>query len=165
MKYKDYEIIPAFSEKEQLLELFSEYTQYLIDNDPVFASYLELQSYDEELRNLEHKYGPPGGRLYIALDKNGRAAGCIGLKRTDDISCELKRMYVRPEHRGQGLAFFLGQLILDEAKKEGYEYILLDTLSFLTSAQRLYRRLGFYEIPKYNDSPMSDATYMRFDLR
>ena len=163
MEYKGYEIIPAFSEKEQLRELFGEYTRYLIDNDPVFASYLELQSYDDELNNLEHKYAPPEGRLYIAL-RDGRAAGCIGLKRIDEKSCELKRMYVRPEHRGQGLAGFLGRLILDEAKKAGYEYILLDTLPFLTDAQRLYRRLGFYEIPKYNDSPMSGATYMRYDL-
>ena len=163
MTYKDFEIIPAFSHKDEIKELFSEYTQMLVDNDPVFASYLDLQNYDDELENLEHKYGEPEGRLYIALHGN-KAAGCIGLKRMDSDTCELKRMYVRPEFRGQGLAEYLSRIILSDAKVAGYKHIQLDTLPFLQAAQRLYRRIGFYEIEKYNDSPMENATYMRYDV-
>ena len=163
MTYKDFEIIPAFSHKDEIKELFSEYTQMLVDNDPVFASYLDLQNYDDELENLEHKYGEPEGRLYIALN-GGKAAGCIGLKRMDSDTCELKRMYVRPEFRCQGLAEYLSRIILSDAKVAGYKHIQLDTLPFLQTAQRLYRRIGFYEIEKYNDSPMENATYMRYDV-
>lgn len=164
MRYKEFEIIPAFSEKEKIRELFTEYTQMLVDNDPVFASYLELQNYDDELRDLEHKYGPPSGRLYIALC-DGKAAGCIGLKRENDECAELKRLYVRPEYRGRGLAEYLARMILSDAKTAGYSCLLLDTLPFLQAAQRLYRKIGFYEIEKYNDSPMENATYMRYDVR
>ena len=42
--------------------------------------------------------------------------------------------------------------------------MLLDTLPFLQSAQRLYRAVGFREIEKYNDSPMDGATYMKLEL-
>ena len=50
---------------------------------------------------------------------------------------------------------------VDEA---GYREMLLDTLPFLQSAQRIYRAAGFREIERYNDSPMDDATYMKLEL-
>ena len=40
-------------------DLFREYTEMLVAGDAVFASYLELQRFDEELRHLEDKYGAP----------------------------------------------------------------------------------------------------------
>ena len=42
--------------------------------------------------------------------------------------------------------------------------MLLDTLPFLESAIRMYRSYGFYEIKRYNDSPLEDSVYMRLDL-
>ena len=157
-------IIPAYGEKEGIRLLFTEYTQYLVDNDPVFASYLELQNYDDELNDLEHKYGMPDGRLYIAKDGE-RPVGCIGFMRLDGEGCELKRLYVRPEYRGRGLARFLTELAISEAKAAGYGFVLLDTLPFLVGAQKLYESMGFYRIEKYNDSPMENAIYLRLDLK
>ena len=161
--FREFEIVPAYEHGEQIAELFSEYTQMLKDNDPKMESYLELQRYDDELADLHHKYGEPDGRLYIAY-LGEKSAGCVGMKRQDERSCELKRLYVRPEYRGRGLARYLTELILGEAKKAGYERVLLDTLSFLGEAQALYKSIGFYEIPKYLESPMEDAIYMRYDL-
>ena len=161
--FREFEIVPAYEHAEQIAELFSEYTQMLMDNDHDFAGYLELQKYDDELADLKYKYGEPDGRIYIAY-LGGRSAGCVGMKRQDERSCELKRLYVRPEYRGRGLARYLSELILSEAKKAGYERVLLDTLPFLGEAQALYKSLGFYEIPKYLKSPMEDAIYMRYDL-
>lgn len=66
--------------------LFSEYTQMLIDGDPSFQAYLDIQNYDGELSHLEQKYGYPSGRLYLA-DWDGKLAGCIGLRRLDGIRC------------------------------------------------------------------------------
>lgn len=161
--FREFEIVPAYEHREHIAELFSEYTQMLKDNDPKMKSYLELQKYDDELADLHYKYGEPDGRIYIAY-LGGRSAGCIGMKRQDERSCELKRLYVRPEYRGRGLARYLSELILSEAKKAGYERVLLDTLPFLEDAQGLYKRLGFYEIPKYLESPMDNAIYMGYDL-
>ena len=148
---------------EEIGELFREYTDMLVANDPSFAHYLDLQNYDEELRHLEGKYGPPRGALILAVE-DGQAVGCIALKEMDEERCELKRLYVRPAFRGRGLGRTLTDMIVARARAAGYREMLLDTLPFLQSAQRIYRAAGFREIERYNDSPMDDATYMKLEL-
>lgn len=106
----------------------------------------------------------PEGRLYLLFYEN-KLAGCIGLRKIDEAACELKRLYVRPEYRGKGLSSCLVQKIIEEAKKIGYTFMLLDTLPFLQSAIHLYRKFGFYETECYNDSPMKNSIYMKLDLR
>ena len=157
------EFVNGLEHPKEIGELFREYTDMLVENDPTFASYLVLQDYDEELRHLESKYGPPRSRLILALE-NGEAAGSIALKEMDAERCELKRLYVRPAFRGRGLGRALTEMIVAAAREIGYREMLLDTLPFLQSAQRLYRSVGFREIEKYNDSPMDDATYMKLEL-
>lgn len=148
----------------EIEELFREYTDMLVAGDPVFASYLELQSFDEELRHLEGKYAPPEGCLYL-LRVDGQNAGCGGMKRLDESRCELKRMYIRPSFRRMGLGRELALRIIEDARAAGYRRMLLDTLPFLQAAKALYRSLGFYEIERYNDSPMGGASYLCLDLR
>ena len=53
---------------------------------------------------------------------------------------------------------------MEDAKKIGYKAILLDTLPSLESAIKMYKKMGFYEISQYNDSPMKDAIYLKLDL-
>ena len=126
----------------EIEELFREYTDMLVAGDPVFASYLELQSFDEELRHLEGKYAPPEGCLYL-LRVDGQNAGCGGMKRLDESRCELKRMYIRPSFRRMGLGRELALRIIEDAREAGYRRMLLDTLPFLQAAKALYRSLGF----------------------
>lgn len=73
-------LLPAYNLQKEITALFTEYTEMLIEGDSQFKEYLELQNYDDELLNLEKKYGLPEGRLYIAYC-NGKIAGCIGLKK------------------------------------------------------------------------------------
>ena len=157
------EFVNGLEHPKEIGELFREYADMLVENDPTFASYLVLQDYDGELRHLESKYGPPRSRLILALE-NGEAAGSIALKEMDAERCELKRLYVRPAFRGRGLGRALTEMIVAAAREIGYREMLLDTLPFLQSAQRLYRSVGFREIEKYNDSPMDGATYMKLEL-
>ena len=157
------EFVNGLEHPEEIEALFKEYTDMLVAGDPSFARYLDLQNYDEELRHLEGKYGPPGGKLILARE-DGKAAGCIALKEMDEERCELKRLYVRPAFRGRGLGRELTDRIIAAARELGYREMLLDTLPFLQSAQRIYRAAGFREIEKYNDSPMDDATYMKLEL-
>ena len=156
-------VVPALDHKDEVKALFTEYTDMLVKGDAAFRKYMEIQHYDEELEHLEKKYGPPGGRLYLAYC-GGRAAGCIGLRRIDADRCELKRLYVRPEFRGFRLGGLLVNRIIEEARGEGYKRMLLDTLPFLESAQHIYKKSGFREVPPYNDSPMSDSIFMELDL-
>ena len=158
------EFVNGLDYPREIGELFREYTEMLVEGDPKFQSYLELQSFDEELKHLEHKYGPPGGRLILARE-GGESAGCIALRPMEEEGrCELKRLYVRPAFRSRGLGRELTARIITAARECGYREMLLDTLPFLQSAQRLYRAVGFREIEKYNDSPMDGATYMKLEL-
>lgn len=84
----DIKIIPAYENTQEVETLFSEYTDMLIASDRSFQKYLDIQHYDEEIKNLEVKYGTPFGRLYLAYcDKE--PAGCIGLRKIDEQNCEM----------------------------------------------------------------------------
>lgn len=102
--------------------------------------------------------------MYL-LRVDGQNAGCGGMKRLDESRCELKRMYIRPSFRRMGLGRELALRIIEDAREAGYRRMLLDTLPFLQAAKALYRSLGFYEIERYNDSPMGGASYLCLDLR
>jgi len=85
-------------------ELFKEYADGLGIN-------LCFQNFDRELAELPGVYAPPDGRLFLALHE-GRVAGCVGLRRLDDETCEMKRLYVRPEFRGLGMGRALALKII-----------------------------------------------------
>lgn len=157
------ELIPAYDREDEIIKLFTEYTDMLVKTDPVFAKYLDLQGYGDEVRDLDKKYGLPDGRLYLAL-LNGKPAGCVALRRLNDTDCEMKRLYVRPGCRGAGTGRALALRVIEDARDIGYEHMLLDTLPVLAEAVSLYRSLGFYETECYNDSPVETTLFMKLDL-
>ena len=156
-------LTPAHGEPEEIRPLFQEYTDMILANVPAFRAYLDIQHYDDETAHLERKYGPPEGRLYLAR-WDGATAGCGGLRKLDETRCELKRLYVRPAFRGHQLGEALLRRLIDDARAIGYHHMLLDTLPFMDSALRLYRRFGFHGIPRYNDSPLDSTIYLGLDL-
>ena len=157
------EIVPAYDALSEIRDLFEAYTAMLVAHDPAFQVYLDIQHYEEERLCPAAKYAPPGGRLYLAR-ADDQPAGCIALRQLDPERCEMKRLYVRPVFRGRGIARRLIARIIDDARYIGYRQMLLDTLPFLEDAIRLYRQLGFYDIPCYNDSPMDTTLFMQLDL-
>lgn len=156
-------MVYAYDHTEEVSQLFTEYTDMLIENDSSFQKYLDIQNYSEEMELLESKYGLPEGRLYLVYCDE-ELAGCIGLRKIDNQNCEMKRLYVRPKFRGRKIGNLLVEKIIDDAKKIGYSHMLLDTLPFLKSAIHMYKKYGFYEIDSYNDSPMDTSIYMKLDL-
>lgn len=158
-----WELMPAFDRREALRPLYEEYEAMLLAADPGFRASLDRQDYDEEIAHLEEKYGPPRGRFYL-LCVDSAVAGCVGMKPLDSEHAELKRLYVRPEYRGKKRGEYLTRRILADAKREGYQYVRLDTLPALTDALALYRRLGFYEIPAYYDCVIPGTIFMEYRL-
>lgn len=159
----DVKIVYGYELKDEIKALFTEYTDFLVSGDSEFKKYLEIQKYDREIENAEEKYGLPKGRLYVAYYEN-KVAGCIALRPLNDTQCEMKRLYVRPEYRNKGIAKILVKKIISDAKGIGYISMLLDTLPFLQTAIKMYRKMGFYEIECYNDSPIDNTIYMKLDL-
>jgi GNAT superfamily N-acetyltransferase len=79
--------------------------------------------------------------------------GCAALRRSDEQVCELKRMFVLPQFRGQGVGKALARKLIEDAHTIGYECMRLDTGNFLTAAVQLYESLGFQRIEPYNAIP------------
>lgn len=73
--------------------------------------------------------------------------------------CEMKRLYVRPAHRGEGLGRALGEAVLDAARERGYDAMRLDTVAAMDAANALYRRLGFREIGAYCHNPLDEPVF------
>jgi GNAT superfamily N-acetyltransferase len=121
---------------------------------------LAFQDIDAERAGLPGEYAPPTGVLFVAPGGEGRLAGMIGLRRFDAGICEMKRLFVRPEARGRGLAKQLIAAVLDEARRLGYAEIRLDTLPMMGDAQSLYVSLGFDDIAPYYETPIAGTRFM-----
>ena len=80
---------------------------------------------------------------------DGKAIGCGGYKKYDDISAEIKRVYVLPEHRGSGSAEKIMNELHEKAKASGYKRCVLETGPEQKAAIKLYERLGYVKTENY----------------
>ncbi len=140
----------------EIRQLFREYANSLnVD--------LSFQNFEEEFANLPAGYLPPDGVLMLARYEH-QAAGCVAVRRFDTETCEMKRLYVRPQFRSLKFGVKLAVEALNEAKKLGYKRMVLDSLPSMRKAQSLYLSLGFKEIPAYRYNPQAGSVFMQLDL-
>jgi GNAT superfamily N-acetyltransferase len=114
----------------------------------------------ETKEELLRDYFSAGSGFWLARSGDN-IIGCIALRRRDlPLAAEIKRMYVRPEARGQGVA----QQLLEAAERfalvAGYQWIYLDTADDMKAAARFYQRNGFRPCERYNDNPQA-TIFMR----
>ena len=128
-------------------ELFAEYAR-LVDDPGCFVGF------EQELDALPGDY-----RLFLADD----AAGCVAVRFLDPRTAEMKRLYVRATHRGNGLGRVLAEKAIAVAREAGCARIVLDTLPKMSEAQALYALLGFKRIEPYLAAPTPGA--LCFELR
>jgi GNAT superfamily N-acetyltransferase len=122
-----------------------------------------FQGFAAELASLPGPYAPPRGRLLLA-ERGREIAGCIALRPLDGERCEMKRLFVRPEHHGLGIGRLLVTALLAEAKAIGYRAMVLDTLPKMQAAQQLDESLGFRDIEDYTANPIPGARWLGLDL-
>jgi ribosomal protein S18 acetylase RimI-like enzyme len=86
------------------------------------------------------------------------------LRPLQDKICEMKRLYVIPEHQGHGIGRALARSVIDAALKRGYQKMRLDTIESMKTAQRLYASLGFKPIEAYCYNPLDNPSFMELEL-
>jgi ribosomal protein S18 acetylase RimI-like enzyme len=138
-------------------ELFSAYAASL----PVTLDY---QDFAAELAGLPGKYAAPEGELLLAWSADGQALGVVGLRPLSPAACEMKRLYLPPAARGLGLGRAMTEAVIAAARARGYAELRLDTLPSMTTAQRLYRDLGFEEIAPYYEPTPEGTLFMSLRL-
>lgn len=114
---------------------------------------------EDNIAQLEEFTAPCG--LFIAK-VDGQSVGCAGFRQNNQRTAEIKRMYVKPEYRRQGIGRALLQAVISEATKLGYSKIRLDTAIFAKEAQKLYRSFGFQEIVPYPESDIPEVLHSKW---
>ena len=134
------------------------------DTPDAMALIDELQTHLGALYPVKSQHGFTVRQLieqrvaFFVLRADGRAAGCGGILLVGREYGELKRMFVRPEFRGQKFGERLVERLAQHAREHGVNLLRLETGIHQLAAIRLYERLGFRPIPAfppYSDDPVS----------
>jgi len=148
--------------------LFEDYRKWVADHqDPapeaksrVAAGLAEI---DRLVAGLPGAYGPPRGDVILAFAKESLVA-CGALREIGPKVGEIKRVYVRADHRGPGFGPRLTRALLDRALELGYERVRVDTLPSMTAAIEFYQEMGFRPIPAFWPHPASGARFFEYVL-
>ncbi len=141
--------------------------EYATTLEPSLVQDAFALAFEAEIASLPGDYAAPRGVVILAW-VDDLLAGCCALRPLDDSdhmgAAEMRRLFVRPAFRGLGLGKSLTEGILDYARQQGYDCVLLDTLDSVEVARQLYSDLGFYEIEPFYNSPLPGSHYLKREL-
>lgn len=93
--------------------------------------------------NLKPEHLAAGAGTFLVARAGGEAVGCGALRRLDETTAEVKRMYVEPAVRGRGVATAVLERLESAARELGVHRLVLETGIYQAEAVGLYRRAGF----------------------
>lgn len=111
-------------------------------------------------------FEPVNGGAFLIGRIDGEAVACGGVARYDELTGEIRRMYVVPRERGRGLSRRVLEALEAEARTLGYSLVRLETGKLQAAAIGLYISAGFGPIPRYGpfaDDPKSVCFEKRLD--
>ena len=149
-------IVKGPRERDIAQKLIEEYVDSLNFN-------LDFQDIDYELKHLNLYYGAPNG-LIILIKANDKFVGVACLRDLGHSTSEIKRMYIKPNFRGQGLGRKMLNKAIYEAKRQGFRFLRLDAVPDMDSAIHLFVSEGFYEIEDFGTNPLHGARFMEYKL-
>ena len=142
---------------EAIKRLFRQYADWLEKDHGVAP---ETHGIDHEIANLPNPYAPPQGALFGARVDEIGYVGCIALRSLDSKACEIKRLFVTPDARGQNIGEALVERLIKAAPTLGYSEILLDVGDYQAPARALYAKCGFKEMPPKDYISYPGAVFM-----
>ena len=132
--------------------LFRDYMSWLIEE--LYATHqIKITPEQEESLHRDFREEWPSmiegkGGIYLAT-LDGIPSGVCSLKPISDLEVELKRFYVSPDCRGNGVGKQLIELALQESAQMGYQITRLETFAFMKSAVKMYKSYGFKEVEAF----------------
>lgn len=129
---------------------------------PILESYAltpEPEGSDADLFDLDGAYLKAGGAFWVVEDDRGEIVATCGLKPLPNGSVELRKMYLMPHVRGQGLGRKLLKTAIAKARALGFRRIELETASVLREAIALYESAGFVPREGALETPRCDQAY------
>jgi GNAT superfamily N-acetyltransferase len=149
-------VAEADADLEEVRRLFRSFVAWHrerhTDDQHLIDAYFDGLAWEAEVSGLPGDYAQPDGVLLVAVEA-GISLGCVAFRRLDDETCEMKRMFVPPMARGNGVGRTLAESVIAHARKAGYRRMYLDTSVRQTEAIALYRSLGFVDVPAYHEIP------------
>jgi len=148
--------------------LFQDYRSWLADHQDSTASAasrvkLGLGQVDKLIAELPGAYGPPRGDIILAFAQE-EVVACGALRELEPRVGEIKRVYVRADHRGPGFGPRLTRALLRRAHELGYERVKVDTLPTMSAAIQFYQELGFVPVPAYWPHPVPGARFFEYTM-
>jgi len=113
-----------------------------------------------DMDDVQTYYFENGGTFLVVLNSE-QVIGSGALRKLDDRTAELKRMWLLEAYHGQGIGYRLIMQLFDFAREKGYSHIRLQTSPEQDRALEFYRKVGFYEIPCYNEDVDEVSMEMR----
>lgn len=149
--------------------LFHDYREWLADHRDTAASADSnvrkgLGQIDRQIAELPGAYGRPSGEIILALVQE-EVVACGALRELQPKVGEIKRIYVRADHRGPGFGPRLTRALLNRARDLGYERVRVDTLPTMAAAIQFYQEMGFEPIRRYWPHPVPGALFFEYVVR
>jgi putative acetyltransferase len=116
-----------------------------------FYDILEQEGELRDMDNYQRDYVENRG-LLLAVDDEQQLIGTGGVKKLEEHTAELKRLWLLEEYHGQRIGYRVVSRLLDFARAQNYEKVWLQTSTSQSRAIRFYTQFGFYEIPRYRTS-------------
>jgi ribosomal protein S18 acetylase RimI-like enzyme len=110
---------------------------------------------DADVDSIETAYTANRGSFHV-VDVGGKLQGSVGVRNLSADVAELKRLYLTEHLRGRGVGHALCVQAIRDASALGYRFLRLDTTPHSAAAIRLFTKLGFYQIPRYNEDPFAE---------
>lgn len=145
-----------FEIKEYSVDMQGKVLEFLSRVFPESGKPFEPEGRHSAFSDIERKFAG-----FWCLFSGEDIIGTVAVKRLSDTECELKGLYVYAKYHGMGLGRRLAETAVDFAKGSGYERIVLDTVSTYDKALRLYEKMGFQPIERYNNNENADVFMMK----
>lgn len=159
MENIEIELCKSLPSRDELNGILSQYYELIVQRMRGMGFDIDLAAPQSALAEFwanSGDYLPPKGCLVIARKDTGEIVGCGMMKRLDQHTGELKRVFVTERARGTGTGRALIEARENAARRMGLKRLIADTLTPNVEMRDLYPKLGFVEL----DEPIETTTYI-----